>query len=230
MDSLAKLIKHSLLKKGVICLAFIGLFTTGARAQGILAPIVTPPIVLPSVLSSGGAVTNGGILVMTATYTSTLKVTGVTWYCGNQPVSTAKSTTVNTPILNILGINIGTLSTLTVTGVASTNAGSYTLHVSNNSGTSISSAAIVLVANLVNTIVSNVVNTASFVAGTVGMTTSGFQFKLAGPTGSNVVVQASSDMIHWTSISTNTFASGLVNFTDPAAKTNVFRYYRTYSP
>ena len=230
MDSLPRLNQHSLLKKAVICLAFIGLLSTSARAQGILAPIVTPPIVLPSVLSSGGAVTNGGILVITATFTSTLKVTGTTWYCGSQPVPTSKSTTVNTPILNILGLNIGTLSTLTVTGVASTNAGSYTLHVSNSNGTTASSAAIVLVADLVNNIVSNVVNTATFVAGTVGLTTGGFQFKLTGPTGSNVVIQASSDMIHWTSISTNTFVSGSVNFTDTAAKTHTFRYYRTYSP
>src|SRR5450756_2430633 len=152
MDSLLRLIQHSLLKKAVICLAFVGLLTTSARAQGIFAPIVTPPIILPSVLSSGGAVTNGGILVITATVTSTLTLQGLNWYCGTQPVPASKSTTVNTPILNLLGISIGTLSTLTMTGVASTNAGSYTLHAKNASGTTISSPAIVLVANLVNTV------------------------------------------------------------------------------
>jgi hypothetical protein len=151
-----------------------------------------------------------------------------TWYCGSQPVPASKSTTVNTPILNLLGINIGTLSTLTVTGVASTNAGSYTLHAKNASGTTISAPAIVVVANLVNVVVSNVVNTVDFVAGTAGMTTNGFRLQLSGPTGSNVVVQASSDLIHWTAISTNTVSGGNVSYTDTAAKSLPGRYYRAY--
>lgn len=230
MDSLMKLIQHSLLKKGVICLAFVGLLTTSARAQGIFAPIVTPPIVLPSVLSLTGAVTNGGTLIINATVTSTLALQGnwATWYCGNQPVPASKSTTVNTPILNVLGISIGTLSTLTITGVASTNAGSYTLHAKNASGTTVSAPAIVLVANLVNTVVNTVTNVVDFVSAETGMTTNGFKIQLSGPTGSNVVVQASSDLIHWTSIATNTVSGGNTSFTDTTAKSRPGRYYRAY--
>ncbi|HEV2692304.1 MAG TPA: hypothetical protein VG347_05355 [Verrucomicrobiae bacterium] len=211
----------------MICLLFAGALNVSAWAQGIFSPIITPPLVLPSVLSSGGAVTNGGILVITATVTSTTTVKGMTWYCGNQIVSPAKSTTVNTPVLNALGISIGTLSTLTVTGVASTNAGSYYLHATNSAGTTISSPAIVVVANLVNVITSTVTNVVSFVSDATGMVSTGFQIRLSGLTGSNVVIQASSDLSTWTPISTNTFVSGLVNFIDTSAKNRSFRYYRT---
>jgi hypothetical protein len=226
MDRFLKLVQHTLLKRAVFCLAFVGFLTTGAQAQ-LLPPVITPPIVLPTVLSSGGSVTNGGIAIITATITTTTSLKGTAWYCNGQLVPASKSSL--TSIANLVYA-----STLTLSNVSSINAGSYTLRATNinilGASSSVSSPAIVVVANLVNTIVSNVVNTASFVAGTVGMTTSGFQFKLNGPTGSNVVIQASSDMIHWTAISTNTFASGQVNFTDAAAKTNVFRYYRTFSP
>jgi len=115
-----------------------------------------------------------------------------------------------------------------MTGVASTNAGSYTLHAKNASGTTISSPAIVLVANLVNTVVSNVVNVVDFVAGSTGMTSNGFKIQLSGPTGSNVVVQASSDLVHWTSISTNLVSGGNASYTDTAAKSLPGRYYRAY--
>jgi hypothetical protein len=167
-------------------------------------------------------------LVITATVTSTLQLQGLTWYCGTQAVPASKSTTVNTPVINLLGITIGELSTLTITDVAFTNAGSYTLHAKNAVGTTISAPAIVVVSNLANVVVTTVTNVVDFVSAETGMTTEGFKIKLSGPTGSNVVVQASSDLIHWTPISTNLVSGGNTSFTDTTAKSRPGRYYRAY--
>ena len=225
MHRFLKLIRHALLKKAVFCLAFVGFLTISAQAQ-VLPPVITPPVVLPSVLSSNGSVTNGGIAIITATITTTTSLKGTAWYCNGVLVPTNKAT------LTSVG-NLVFLSTLTLTNVSSINAGSYTLRATNINlfnASSVSAPAVVLVANLVNTVVSTVTNVASFVASATGMTTNGFKIQLSGLTGSNVVIQASSDLITWTPISTNTFVSGLVNFTDASAKSRSLRYYRTYSP
>jgi hypothetical protein len=223
MVNLLRLILCHIPKKGAMCLVFIGLLTSGARAQGFLAPIITPPVVLPAVLSLGGAVTNGGSLVITATVTTLTTLKGLAWYCGSQPVPPAKST-----VSNISVVGVGWVSTLTMTGVALTNAGSYTLHATNLVGSTVSTPAIVLVANLVNIVTTVVTNVVDFVAGSTGMTTNGFKIQLSGPTGSNVVVQASSDFKTWTSISTNLVSGGNASFTDTSAKTRPLRYYRAF--
>jgi hypothetical protein len=223
MDSFIRQTQHALLKKAALCLVFIALLAIRTQAQGILAPIVTAPIVSPSVLSSGGSVTNGGVLVITATVTTTLTLKSLTWYCGSQPVPASKSNTLN--ILGLLGV---TVSTLTITNLESTNAGSYTLHAKNDFGTTISAPVIVVVSNLANTVVTTVTNVVDFVSAETGMSTNGFKIKLSGPTGSNVVVQASSDLIHWTPISTNTISGGNTSFTDTTAKSRPGRYYRAY--
>jgi hypothetical protein len=229
MDSLLKLIQRTLFKKSAVCFVFIGLLTTGARAQLGIPPVVTPPIVLPSVLSLGGAATNGGTVIMTATATSVgTAFKGMAWYCGNQPVPAGKCSVSNSNGVAALGTYI-VISTLTISGVALTNAGSYSLHATNGAGTTIGGSVSLLVQNLANTVVSTVTNVVSVVADATGMVSTGFQLRLSGLTGSNVVIQASSDLITWTSISTNTFVSGLVNFIDTSAKNRSFRYYRTYA-
>jgi len=56
---------------------------------------------------------------------------------------------------------------------------------------------------------------------------SGATLRLAGAPGTSaVVVQASTDLIHWSPIYTNTAGSGTIEFTDPAAVTLPSRYYR----
>jgi hypothetical protein len=219
MDSSFKLVRWPFLRRSVVCLVLMG-FITGAHAQGLgLPPIVTPPIVLPIVLSLDGSVTNGGIAIVNATVTSLTKLKGMGWYCGGQPVPAAKST-----VSNVSVIGVGTISTLTITGVALTNAGAYSLHATNTVGTTISSSVNMLVENIIN----NTVNVVDFVAGASSMTLDGFKIQLSGPTGSNVVVQASSDLKTWTSISTNLVSGGGASFTDTAAKTRSSRYYRAF--
>jgi hypothetical protein len=217
MDSLKRHTIVNQLVKSLICLIFAVLSTTSARSQGLLPPVITPPILLPSVLSSGGSVTNGGIAVITTTITTLTTLRGAAWYCNGQLVPASKSALTSSNLLIV--------STLTLQNVSAINAGSYTLRATNLTGASVSSAAIVVVADLVNTVVSN---TVSFVSSATGMTSNGFKLQLSGPTGSNVVVEASSDLRTWVPISTNTFSSGAVSFTDTAAKNHLFRYYRSH--
>ena len=59
----------------------------------------------------------------------------------------------------------------------------------------------------------------------LSMTNGSFNFALGTDPGQQIVVQSSTDLVHWVSISTNT-ASGInLNFTDPAA-TNLIRVFR----
>jgi formylglycine-generating enzyme required for sulfatase activity/GH25 family lysozyme M1 (1,4-beta-N-acetylmuramidase) len=54
-----------------------------------------------------------------------------------------------------------------------------------------------------------------------------FSFILNGPVGSNFVVEASTDLAHWTPVSTNTIpAGGSVTITDPGACNHPHRFYR----
>ena len=58
-----------------------------------------------------------------------------------------------------------------------------------------------------------------------------FQFQLAGPTGSNYVIWASSDLLNWTPIATNVIpVSGFIPITDPLATNYSQRFYRAVSP
>ena len=49
---------------------------------------------------------------------------------------------------------------------------------------------------------------------------------VTGPSGSNVVIQASTDLQTWTPLQTNLFGSGPLYFSDPQSTNNVQRFYR----
>ena len=72
-------------------------------------------------------------------------------------------------------------------------------------------------------VVSNLV---SFVSSGTGMVANGFQMNFTGPTTSNFVVQASTDLHNWIPIYTNTSHTGSVSYLDTAAKSMPGRYYR----
>jgi hypothetical protein len=56
-----------------------------------------------------------------------------------------------------------------------------------------------------------------------------FGFNLTGPAGKVVVVEASSELVTWLPIWTNTFA-GALNFSDPQSGVYSNRFYRTHLP
>ena len=58
------------------------------------------------------------------------------------------------------------------------------------------------------------------------LTPAGFSFQLSAPLGSQLVIEASSDLVHWIPIATNSAPDGTVSCTDPAALNFPGRYYR----
>jgi hypothetical protein len=59
-----------------------------------------------------------------------------------------------------------------------------------------------------------------------GFTNGVFGFKVIGPVGSSVVIQASSDLQTWTPLQTNLLGSGPLYFSDSQSTTNTQRFYR----
>jgi hypothetical protein len=61
---------------------------------------------------------------------------------------------------------------------------------------------------------------------TFGFTNGVFGFNLIGPSGSNVVIQASTDLQTWIPLQTNLLGNGPFYFSDPQSTNNVQRFYR----
>jgi hypothetical protein len=59
-----------------------------------------------------------------------------------------------------------------------------------------------------------------------GFTNGVFGFNVTGPSGANVVIQASTDLQTWIPLQTNLLGSGPLYFSDPQSATNVRRFYR----
>jgi hypothetical protein len=191
----------------LICLVFFGFFTARIQAQ-----LGTPPIIVVQPL--GLAVQNGGTAVLTTTAVS-LTSMQFQWLFDGKKITKHDGTVVNA-FIPLVGI----VSTLTLDDIDSSSGGTYSVEVINGVGSVTSSNAVLVV---LTTTVSNVLNIVS--AGT-GMVANGFQIHLSGPSGSNYVIQASTDFKNWTSISTNAAPTGSVSYTDAAATNLPFRYYR----
>jgi uncharacterized repeat protein (TIGR03803 family) len=73
--------------------------------------------------------------------------------------------------------------------------------------------------------VSIITNNAAF-----GFTSGEFGFDLAGPSGSNIVIEASTDLRTWIPLQTNLFGSGPLHFSDPQSPANSPRFYRAVLP
>jgi len=104
--------------------------------------------------------------------------------------------------------------TITFTNVQTVNAGVYSVEVKNAGGK-------VMSANAVLTVIDPPLKCTS-----ARMATNGFSFLLSGPTGSNYVILASTNLKNWTPISTNAAPTGSVTFTDTTTTNHGFRYYK----
>jgi hypothetical protein len=88
-------------------------------------------------------------------------------------------------------------------------------------GTNVS--AYVALANLAGTPVSITIITTNTA---FGFTNGVFGFDVSGPSGSNVVIQASTDLQTWIPLQTNLLGSGPLHFSDAQSPANVQRFYR----
>jgi len=179
------------------------------------AQLGTPPVI--AVQPLGISVQNGGTALISATAVS-LTSMQFQWYQNGKKYNNGND------VVNVVVPLVGTVSTLTLSGVKSSDAGTYSVVVKNAVGQVTSSNAVMVV--LANT-VSNVVNIVS--SGT-HVVPSGFQIQLSGLANSNYVIQASTDLKIWTPISTNSSATGSISYIDTAAKAMPNRYYRVVGP
>jgi hypothetical protein len=124
---------------------------------------------------------------------------------------------------NLNGTNVfgATNSTLALTNVQTTDAGSYLVVVTNIAGSVTSAVATLTVANP---------NVALSVASGAGRSPAGFTFQFSAPIEVTCVILASTDLQAWTPIATNVATNGSTSFTDNAAANYRDRFYRVLVP
>jgi hypothetical protein len=190
---------------------FFGLFITAQAEAGLLAPSL-------SVSPSATNVPNGDTVTINVQSSVTVGVlSSVTCqFNGGALPANVSFTEVGGGSLLDLGGSVD--ATLTITNVSAASAGTYTF-----------SASTIGLLNLLTTTAQSTVSVPPVVIGMPHqsqMMAKGFKILFSAPTGSNLVIQASSDMKNWTSVYTNVVTGGSLTYTDPVAKTASFRYYR----
>jgi len=203
MESKIRFRNRQWLQKSLVYIVFT-LFTAKAQALALFGP---PDITVQPI---GISVQNGGTAIITCTATSVSGFTSWNWYCNGKLVPSSDYVTVD--------LLVGVECILTVPNASTTNAGTYKMTVSNAYGTTTSSN-VAVVLNTVN-------NVLTAVTGASKMLTSGFKLQFSAPTGSNVVIEATSNMNNWSAIYTNVASGGSVTYTDAVAKTASCRFYR----
>lgn len=215
------------MQKAIVSLGVLFFLVAKCNAGGLAPTIVVQP--------TGTNVLNGDTAVFVAAADSgILALTGVsfTWYCTSngvtRTVSANSNITISTVITNsLLGIILGgdeAFSVLTIKNANPTNMGKYYVKATELLGGSIDSLNAAL--NVVTPVVVPVINIATSAS---ALTTSGFNLQMSTPVGSNVVVEASSDMHTWTPIYTNLNSSGTLTYMDTDAKNHTARYYRAHT-
>lgn len=200
------------MRKIAIFLMIFALFVTVNAKAGLLAPSL-------SVSPSSTNVSNGDTVTISVQSSVTVGVlTSVTCqFNGGALPANASFTTVGGGSLLDLGGSVNAV--LTLTNMSAATAGTFTF----------SSSTVGLLGGLLTTkapCTLSITPTVSGVAAGSAMVQKGFKILFSAPTGSNLVIQASSDMKNWTSVYTNVVTGGSLTFTDPVAKTLSFRYYR----
>jgi hypothetical protein len=62
--------------------------------------------------------------------------------------------------------------------------------------------------------------------GSAGFQSNCFTFNLAAVAGQTVIIEASTNLVNWSALSTNTLESGLFLFSDPTSTNFLERFYR----
>lgn len=193
------------IQKILISLVF-GLFTVRAKADGLFPPTITAQPL-------GTSVQNGGTASLSVSAECLLSViSSVTWYCNGKPISATNATVSYGGLLGLTSIS----STLTINQASAANSGTYTVVVENALGGYSTGGPAQF----------GIIPAITDVTNETGMVSSGFKVQFSGPVGSNLVIQASSDLNHWSPVYTNVVTANGLSYTDTVAKTVSCRFYR----
>jgi hypothetical protein len=118
---------------------------------------------------------------------------------------------------NGTNLSYATNASLTLTNIQTTNAGNYSVVITNIAGSVTSAVASLTVTNPVVTL---------SLSGGAEMTADGFAFQLWVPAGCTYVILASTNNQDWTPIATNVALTASVVFTDTTATNYSMRFYR----
>ena len=186
----------------VICLISGALLPIRAHALGLPPTINVQPL--------DQTVTNMGSVTFSVTVDASLSLTThYQWQFNGVDLKTPGSS--GTKLLTLLD----PLISYTQPKNTSTNAGTYSVLLTSTLGASRMSS------NAVLRVVSNPV---VFTGAQPG--TNGFQLHVTGITGVNLVVYASSNLVNWVPIYTNTSLTGSADYVDTAAAQFPSRYYK----
>ena len=211
MESKRKINNGRWFQKVLITLIF-GLFTAKAQAQGLLPPVLT-------VSPSSTNVQNGDTVTFNVSAYCTIGVlTSVQWQFNGGALPTNASVATSGGVLNL---NSSIKTSLTVSRASAKSAGTYTVEVSDAGG-----LLGILVGNASASVPLGVTTPLAAVPSASKMSSNGFNVQFSGPTGSNLVIEASSDMINWSPVYTNILTGGSLSYIDAAAKSVSRRYYR----
>jgi hypothetical protein len=109
----------------------------------------------------------------------------------------------------------------TLSRTSTNNAGNYSVVISSPYG-SVTSSVVTLTVTLPPQIIASGNN--------FGIMGNQFGFNLTGTAGQTIIVQASTNLVDWTPLSTNILDEGLIYFFDPATTNFPWRFYRAMSP
>ena len=201
--------------KTLIFLLF-GLFFITARAEAQILGLGAPNITAQPV---GTNVQNGDTVTLTTAANCSLgDICTVTWLFNNGNLPT--NATVTTDGLGSTTVS----STLTLNHVSSACAGTYCVEITDELLGGLLGITTATATSQNATV--GVITPVTAVTTGSGMVAKGFKIEFSGPTGSNLVIQATSNMQTWTSICTNVVTDGSVTYTDTVAKTVSCRFYR----
>jgi hypothetical protein len=209
MESKTRFGNRQWFQKIVVFMAF-GLFTAQARALVLLpAPEITAQPLSTNV-PEGDTVT----LSVTAECFLGALVNTVNWYY--IPAGSSKGTLVS----STSGLALTTVtSSYTMKNVTSANAGGYYAIIESIlAGNTTSSTA--------QLTISKAIIPLAGITSASGMLTNGFKVQFSAPIGSNVVIEATSNLGSWSPVYTNVSTGGSITYTDAVAKTAACRFYR----
>lgn len=193
----------------IAILLLFGLFNTATAEAQLLAPQITVSTSSTNV-SIGDSVT---ITVIAQCNLGVLTTASCQLNNGSLPVNAVFSI-----LSGVLNYNSTITNTLTITNVSSASAGTYTVKYSDLWG--------ILGLNSSASINLNIIPTIKALTSGTGMIAKGFKLQFSAPAGSNVVVEATSDLNSWSPIYTNVATGGNLSYTDAVATTVSCRFYR----